>query len=123
MARDYGNYIRIAIPEAKVKVEAVHNALVKLIQAAGGSTAVEGWGSWVDGNGGLVTEKVIQYTWNFHSTTYIKVDMAARELVNALFRAGEQAVLKERYYDESIAVHTRTLIGYAARMLYAPTKH
>lgn len=123
MARDVSNFIRIAIPTAVLRIEPIQSAIADLTKAAGGGTSWAADGGWFDGDGNLHSESVRQFVWNFNSDDWWSVDSAARSLVERLFEAGEQAVMKERNYDLSIAESARTVAGYAARMLFAPTKH
>lgn len=123
MARDVSNFIRIAIPVSVLRTEPVHDAVKTLTAAAGGGTSWSADGAWFDSEDNLHSESVRVFVWNFHTDDYGNVDAAARQLVERLFEAGEKAVLKERNYDLGIAERARTVPGYAARMLFAPTKH
>lgn len=120
MARDMSNYIKLAIPKSKLKVEAVLAAVVAVTAAAGGGTSFPADGAWFDGQDNLISEEVRVFQWNYHSDNHEGVDYEARQLVDALFASGEQAVLKERFYDSAVAFTTRAVAGYAARMLFAP---
>lgn len=120
MASDLSNYIKVSIPKSCLSRNSVRDALQRVTGFAGGVTSHDGEGSWVDASGFLVTEKVRVFQWNYRTSDHFRVDEASRRLLDALFNAGEQAVLKERFYRDNPGASFTP--GYVARMIYAPAK-
>lgn len=88
--------IVITIPPGRLV--AVQPQLFGLATLCGGQTSVPGYGDWKDAEGHWITENVTQVSFCVpFSVGYSTVEGATQELVKALFRAGEQAVLVEYY--------------------------
>ncbi|WWO60285.1 hypothetical protein [Xanthomonas phage SB4] len=117
MAKEVNNYIRITLPRSMMNHLGVQDAVKELTAYVGGVSRTESVGEWFDGEGARWFDVNYIMQWNFGAPQFPRADMLARRVVDALHKAGEQAVFRERDFN----VNGKSK-GYRARIIY-PTKN
>lgn len=116
MAKEVNNYIRITLPRQQYANLSVQDAIKELTHYVGGVSRTESVGEWYEG-GALFHDVNFAFQWNFGAPQFPRADMLARRVVDALHKAGELAVFRERDFN----VNGKSK-GYRARIIY-PTKN
>jgi hypothetical protein len=111
-----GSWIEITIPAARFRESAVRAAFDETIKAVGGATMTEGRGIYVRKDNGLTDyEPVIVVRWDIGAGTLTGAMYATHQLCLQLIYAGEESVLRRRYYEAALSVNP----GYKSELIFA----
>lgn len=120
MSRVLGSWIEVTIPTGRMPDTAVSDALARCVKVVGGATVTPACGFYIrDDNGQLDREQVSIVRWDFNTELSIAVIGAADGVVSALLAAGEESVLRRRYFSARGSCHGPIQIGYQSELIFA----
>lgn len=105
MSGRLGSWVEVTIPSTRMADDNVRQAVDDSVAVVGGATITEARGFYVrHDNGSTDYEHVFVIRWDFNieSDRYTNVNYAIREVVNSLLQAGEESVLRRRFYANGV---------------------
>ena len=118
MSKVLGSWIEITIPNQRMLDLAVSEALGNCVKVIGGATVTQGGGFYIrEDNGQLDREQVSIVRWDFSDRDARTVLGCTDAVVTALLSAGEECVLRRRFYEQESPFFGGD--GYKSELIFA----
>lgn len=110
-----GSWVEVTIPSTCMADDNVRLAVDDSVAVVGGATITEARGFYVRQDNGATDYEhvhVVRWDFNIDSDRYRDMDYAIRKVVNSLLQAGEECVLRRRFYANGVRG------GYASNLIF-----
>lgn len=104
MNKHLGSWIEVTVPLARISLGSVDAALDVAIADVGGATLTESRGYYTREDGTVDYEEVtiVRFDFNIKSELFLKYRSSIKGLIDSLLDAGEECVLRRRYYEPTM---------------------